>query len=417
MQKKTRRITGVGLQVLAFGVAIAVQQLGMTASLLLGGSVSTLGVVILCWPYLLRLRLRSPIFLLGRELEGPDKRESSSSTPPQTAAPVRIEVALNTDLGDYAYLVTGQSRGGSEMGVVTLFSAFFSRIEVINDDESPTKIRRLWPVVWDTRVGRALPEENVRQEELEATGRAQPKARDLPGRECAWLQLKWEAVYAGAIRAGGHHRLYLCLDCTGFGLVYREIPAELLAAEPTAVAKSGEGAAAESPAADLQSLDRLREAYRPSYRAFKYAEEYFSTDVLGARGEEHGFVARLVEEYPLRDLRLAIERLGSVMPRRGAPAPSSDEFSEILGRFAAAIKEYYWCLHVLLGAAGVFMGSIEVLLCQEGYRRLYERHHRFQTEIERIRDREDIGVIAEGVPRFDRTLPPPLEHSAPSSLT
>jgi hypothetical protein len=68
MQKKTRRTTAVGLQVLAFGVSIFVQQFSMTASLILGGAISVAGIVVALWP-----RVRS----LGHSAPA---RESSSET-------------------------------------------------------------------------------------------------------------------------------------------------------------------------------------------------------------------------------------------------------------------------------------------------------------------------------------------------
>ena len=66
---------------------------------------------------------------------------------------------------------------------------------------------------------------------------------------------------------------------------------------------------------------------------------------------------------------------------------------------------------LILEVAELFTGDLRKLYTMDGYRQLFERHQKFHAEMERVRTRRDIGVVASFVPRFDKTLPKPAPEA------
>lgn len=159
------------------------------------------------------------------------------------------------------------------------------------------------------------------------------------------------------------------------------------------------------PLVNIDSMERLREIYRPCRHAFVYAYEHFIADIQ-LRAEASSDRAKMllfqnVQRYDIGDFYQHCEAVRAQME---VQQPTQKDFQNLLSSFKALTKKYHGILGWLREAGNMLFENDEYL-ASSGYRELYERHQKYVAALESIKGRQDIGIVAHYVKRFNDLLP------------
>jgi hypothetical protein len=133
--------------------------------------------------------------------------QPAGSSGADAGIPSRLEVIVdpNPELDWFALLPAYSTTDPAKSPDLTVLTVALSHIEIINHDDSPTEVLRLW-VVFEDEVPREIMEEELL-----------PETRRIEARSRRRYELKFTAAFLGAPPSHRRDRVWLCVKTIGLG--------------------------------------------------------------------------------------------------------------------------------------------------------------------------------------------------------
>jgi hypothetical protein len=125
--------------------------------------------------------------------------------------PQRLEVAIKAEGElDYVALIPAFSSIDQSTADLASLHAYFSEIEIVNHDDHPTEITRLWVGLEDLGAQAEIKPREIKQEHLTGTLKIAARSRQQ-------FSLEFVAVFKGAPRQDWREQVFLGIKAIGIG--------------------------------------------------------------------------------------------------------------------------------------------------------------------------------------------------------
>lgn len=149
------------------------------------------------------------------------------------------------------------------------------------------------------------------------------------------------------------------------------------------------------PTASPESINRLRELYKPVrealYGATTFLEEWVYGEKLVEPDRCRSLLRKAIREYPLESFLRARNRAESLIPK--GHTISEEGFQGAIENIRLATWEYLVIVCWAMWLAEVYFGR-DGLLRLEGFHNLRRRHDAMVSELEKVETRLDLGEVA-----------------------